>query len=240
MSRPVTYLLYCPDDSAAAHAVKQGLQRFSRSFWQQDAIDVRVDPALAINDTEPKVILVVSAASAASPQFDREVAAWVEANGTDGVLLVVLADDQFRWGDPESASFAYVPDSVRSGLSDEPRHLQISPGRLESELTLRDGDFRDQIAQLVASVRGVPKDEVDGEDIRQQRRRNQLAFSALGAVIALLTAAGALVLVARNQQQAADEQEIRAQEATEEAQAQTRLTASADLAATVLANAPKL
>lgn len=242
MSVPATYLLYCPADSAVAHRLQNGLQRFSRSFWQKDGIDVRVDPASAKNDTEPKVVLVVSTASAASPQFNRDVEAWIEGSGTDGLLLVVLADeaDEFTWGDPSSVSYQFVPDSLRTALVDEPRHLQIPTNRTAHELTLRDEAFRDQVAQLVASVRGVPKDQVDGEDLRQQRRRNRLAFSALGVVLALLVGAGVLAVMARNQQQAADEQEIRAQEATEEAQTQTRLTAAAELAANVLSNTPEL
>jgi hypothetical protein len=40
----------------------------------------------------------------------------------------------------------------------------------EQHLTLRNGRFRDQVAALAAPMHGITKDELEGEDIREQCR----------------------------------------------------------------------
>ena len=70
-------------------------------------------------------------------------------------------------------------------------------------VTLRDPRFRDLVAELAAPLRGVAKDELIGEDIRQYRRLNRWRNAALGVVTMLLIGAVAAAAIAVQQRQTA-------------------------------------
>jgi WD40 repeat protein len=68
---------------------------------------------------------------------------------------------------------------------------------------LRDPRFRDLVAELAAPLRGIAKDELIGEDIRQHRRLNRWRNAALGVVTTLLIGAVAAAAIAVQQRQTA-------------------------------------
>ncbi len=76
-------------------------------------------------------------------------------------------------------------------LREEPRHLDMrwTTTAVPGELTLQNSRFKDAVADLAAPVRGIPKDELVGEDIRLHRRARTLARAAISALIVLLIAA---------------------------------------------------
>ena len=66
---------------------------------------------------------------------------------------------------------------------------------------MRNPRFRDSVAELAAPIRGVPKDELIGEDISQHRRTLRLARGAVALLVLLLAIAvvgGIVALVQRN------------------------------------------
>jgi WD40 repeat protein len=67
--------------------------------------------------------------------------------------------------------------------------------------------FREAVADLAAPVRGLPKDELIGEDIHQHRRALRLARGAIAALLVLAVAASASAVVAVQRQQEARRQE---------------------------------
>ena len=68
-----------------------------------------------------------------------------------------------------------APPALRGVFREEPRHLDLRWARDETHLDLRHSAFRDAIAQLAAPIRGIPKDELEGEDIRLHRRARTAA-----------------------------------------------------------------
>ena len=164
---------------------------------------------------------------------DREVHHWLEHRGTEGLLLV-LTDGEWAWDttrndfDPDHSSA--VPPSLRGSLLHEPRHLDLRWAQDESHLDLRNPKFRDAVAELAAPMHGVPKDDLDSEDLRQYRRTRIITRSAIAVLSLLLVVslvAGGFALVQRNR---ADDQARRAEQQARVADAR-RLAAESRLLA---------
>ena len=79
-------------------------------------------------------------------------------------------------------------------------------GPQTQQLSLRHPRFRDAIATMVAAIRGQSKDDLLGEDVRQHRRTQRLAWSAVAILTVLLLTAVSLGGVANRQRQVANEQ----------------------------------
>ena len=95
-------------------------------------------------------------------------------------------------------------------LREEPRHLDLRWARTETDLDLRHSRFRAAVADVAATVHGVPKDELEGEDIRQHRRARRLARAAIAGLTVLLIAAVVSAGLAVVQRGNADRQAARA------------------------------
>jgi WD40 repeat protein len=62
----------------------------------------------------------------------------------------------------------------------------------EHQLTLRNARFRDHVATLAAPMHGITKDELEGDDVREQHRTQRLkrgVFSVLTILLAFFVAA---------------------------------------------------
>ena len=75
--------------------------------------------------------------------------------------------------------------------------------RGNADLTLRNARFRDQVATLAAAIHNVPKEEIEGEDVRQHRRTRRIVQAVIAALTALLLLASVLAVMANIQRQAA-------------------------------------
>jgi hypothetical protein len=53
-----------------------------------------------------------------------------------------------------------------SAFSAEPRHVDLRWAQHAEQLDLRNGRFRDAVAQLAAPIHGVAKDELESEDVQ--------------------------------------------------------------------------
>lgn len=74
---------------------------------------------------------------------------------------------------------------MRGVFREEPRHVDLSWARTDTDLTLRNARFRDLVAEIAAPLHGRSKDDLEGEDVRQQRRTRRLVRGAVGALAAL-------------------------------------------------------
>jgi hypothetical protein len=215
-------------DGRLAPRLQSGLERFARPVWKRRVLRVFRDEtglsasphlwssiAAALDDAE-WFILLASPESAASPWVGREIEHWVTHRDVDRIL-VVITDGTFVWneqaGDIDLSRSTAAHPALSGVLSAEPRHIDLTWARSEVNLDRRDGRFQDALAELAAPLRGVPKDEIAGEDVRQHRRAVRLARSA-AVVLAVLTVAavvaGAFAIDQRN--------EARAQQAEAEVQ----------------------
>jgi hypothetical protein len=63
--------------------------------------------------------------------------------------------------------------------------------------------FRDQVATLAAAIIGFPKDDIEGEDVRQQRRTRRTVQTVIAVLTALVVGVSVLAVVANSQREKA-------------------------------------
>jgi hypothetical protein len=201
-------------DGRLAPALQSALHRLARPWYRRQALRVFRDQTnLAASPTlwpriesalqESRVlILLASPESARSKWVRREIEAW-RAKPQRGAVYIVLTEGAAVW-DEQARDFDYtastgLSDALRGLHEDEPHWLDLTWARSESDLSLKNPRFADVAATLAAELRGVDKDAIIGEDIRQHRRTRRIAATAIVTLAVLLAAAVASLVVARQQ-----------------------------------------
>lgn len=204
-------------DERLAPAIQRGMQRLAKPWYRTRALRVfRDETALSANphlwsaiqqalDDSAWLVVLASPDAAASPWVNRELEHWLATKSADRVLCVVTGGE-WAWDsstndfDPESSSA--VPAALRGVLRDEPRHVDLRWARDQPDLDLRNARFREAIADLAAPIHDIPKDDLEGEDVRQHQRTRRVAGSAIATLVILLVlalAAGGFALTQRNE-----------------------------------------
>ena len=207
-------------DQAFAPVVQRGLQQLAKPWNRRRAMEVfRDETSLAVSpglwpsirdalDASRWFVLLASPEAARSHWMGKEIAHWVSCKGTDH-LLIVLTDGTWVWdddsGDLSTASTACNP-ALRGAFPTEPKYLDMTWARRDSRLTLRNARFRDQIATLAAAISEVPKEEIEGEDVRQQRRTRRIVRAVIAALSVLVLLASALAVLFHGERQTAIQQ----------------------------------
>ena len=207
-------------DGRLAPAVQRGLEHLAKPWHKLRALHVfRDETGLSTNphlwpsieralDESTWFIVLASPASAASEWVNREIEHWLATKSADHVLCVVT-DGEWQW-DTERGAFdaehrTAVPPALADAFHDEPRHLDLRWAREETDLDLRNSRFRAAVADLAAPMHGIPKDELESEDIRQHRRTRRLARGAIAALATFLALALASAVFAFTQRDQARE-----------------------------------
>lgn len=231
-------------DGLLAPRLQAGLQKFAKPWWKRRAVRIfRDESSLSANphlwssitealDTSGWFVLLLSPDAAESEWVGQEIAYWTEHRDANKILPVVT-DGTFSWAGADVAGSA-VPDVLRGVFSEEPRWVDVRWAKDEDQLDLKDPRFADSVADIASTVRGVPKDDLASEEVRQHRRTIRTAWAAGGLVTTLAIAATAFaVQAADNADEAETQAEIAAASAAEarssadEAQAQ-KVTAEAE------------
>jgi hypothetical protein len=201
--KPIEYdafLSYAHRDKEVTTAIQKGLHRIGRRVGQLRALRVfRDDTNLSANpdwwgkvtaalDSSRFMIVALSPQSAASHWVNKEVSYWLQHRGHEQLMLA-LAEGHLQW-DPKKARFdpalsdAAPPVLTEPGsLPAEPLHIDVSGDR---PWDLRLPTFRDKVTALAAPIHGKPKDELAGDDVREQRRFRRLRSAAITALIMLI------------------------------------------------------
>lgn len=209
-------------DGALAPAIQAALQRLGRPWYKLSAMRVFRDKAVlsaspslwssiesALAESQYFVLLASPDASQSS-WVSREVSWWLTNRGSEK-LLIALTEGEAEW-DPQSGDFDWqkstaLPQSLTRSFSDEPLYVDVRWARSENELSLRHARFRAAILDLASAISGVPKDELDSDDIRQHRRTTRLAWAVgssllvLSLLVILFLAAGLKAARALNDEQ---------------------------------------
>ena len=211
-------------DGKLAPALQSGLQRLAKGLFQRRALRVFRDetglstnPHLwsAIEDalmSSDWFILLASPESARSEWVNREVTTWHEHKSMDRILIVVT-DGEIAFHDGQAvdrASTDCLPAQLLDSLVEEPRWLDMRWARNDDQLDLRNGRFRAAVADLAAPIHGIAKDELEGEDVRQQRRVRRSIIVGVAAISLLAVAALAASVIALTQRDRADAEANRA------------------------------
>lgn len=208
-------------DGKLAPAIQRGLHRFRRSWYQgramrvfRDETNLSVSPGLwssieAALGASEYFILLISPDAAVSKWVLKEVEYWISHRSPDTMLFVLTGGD-IVW-DAERGDFDWtlsaVPKTLKAVYLEQPLWVDLRWIKHQESLSLQDPRFRDKIADIAATLLGRAKDELVGEDVRQQQRARRVTVSAI-AVLSLLTITSiALAIWANHERRMAIEQE---------------------------------
>ncbi len=185
-------------DDLLAPRLQSALQRFAKPWWKRRAVRIfRDESSLSANphlwssitealDTSGWFVLLLSPDAAQSEWVNQEIAYWVE-NRDPKKILPVVTDGSFGWADGDVTGDA-VPDALRAVFSEEPRWVDLRFARDEEQLDLNNPTFSAAVADVASAIRGIPKDELESEEVRQHRRTVRTAWAGI-ALIAVLSVA---------------------------------------------------
>jgi WD40 repeat protein len=228
-------------DELLAPRLQAALQTFAKPWWKRRAVRVfRDQSSLSANphlwssitaalDASDWFILLTSPEAAGSVWVDREVAYWREHKDPERILPV-LTDGTLAWDeaagrlDPNSS----VPPSLFDAFAGEPRWVDLRWAEEETQLDLRNGRFRDVVADIASSLRGIPKDDLESEEVRQHRRTRRTVWGAGIALAVLAVAAVTGALIAIDQREQAEAQRTFAEAETARAEGETVRAESAE------------
>lgn len=191
------FISYSHQDAVLGLALQNDLERFAKPWYRLRALRTFVDtsglaanPALWESIEEAMgssrwFILLASAAAAASPWVNRELQWWLSHRSLDRLLLIGTTSPGLAWDERAGdwAADSPVPPALRGAFAYEPLWIDLGGMRLETGKPRIPPDL---IASVAAPIRGVPKDMLYGESLRQHRRTMRFIRAAV-AVLVMLT-----------------------------------------------------
>ena len=123
-------------------------------------------------------------------------------------MLIVLTDGELVW-DGTARDFDWkqttaLSSDLREKFEEEPLYVDLSWAKTEDDLSLRHSQFRGAVLDVAAPLHGKPKDELDGDDVRQHRRAKRLAWSAVIGLVILTISSIAAAFIAIQQRDLAN------------------------------------
>ena len=217
-------------DDLLAPRLQAALQRFAKPWWKRRALRIfRDESSLGANphlwssitaalDESAWFILLLSPEAAQSEWVTREVDYWLVHRHRNRMILVVT-DGEFGWTRGSIAGDA-APPTLHGAFAEEPRWVDLRFARSEEQLDLSNPTFSAAVADIASAIRGVPKDELESEEVRQHRRTARTAWAAVIVVVALAIGASASAIYAIRQQSETNQQRAAAEQNATEAAAQ--------------------
>ena len=202
-------------DGLLAPRLQAALQSFAKPWWKRRALrlfrdeaSLSANPHLWSSITEALgasewFVLLTSPEAANSEWVEREVAWWLEHKDPNRILPVLTAGE-LVWDETSGvlAPTSAVPRNLLGAFREEPRWVDLRSLDTETELDLRNSRFRSAVADLASTMRGVPKDDLESEEVRQHRRTVRTAWAAASALLLLAAASvtgGVIALDQRNE-----------------------------------------
>jgi tetratricopeptide (TPR) repeat protein len=190
-------------DQPIATALQTVVQKLGKPWYRRRALRVfRDNSSLSATphlwttieqalDQSRFLIVLASPQAAVSPWVNKEVTHWLDRKNID-TLLIALTDGTLFW-DGASGDFLWsadtpLPPPLKGRFPTEPRWVDLR--RYRDDAKPGDQEFIQLGADFAAAVRGVPKEDLFSEELRQQRRALTLAWSAACTLLVLAGLAG--------------------------------------------------
>lgn len=199
------FLSYSHSDGALARELERGLEKLAKPLLKLRALDIFRDetslassPALWPSIVEHLagsewLLILCSRACAASPWCAKEIVWWLENRSIDRLLLLVT-DGEVLWdaqaGDFDHDKTTALSATLRGRFREEPFYTDLRWAKSGEILSLTNPRFREAVLNVAAPLRGVPKDELDGADVRQLRKNRRLVRGLFAAIAAAALVAG--------------------------------------------------
>src|SRR4051812_47148726 len=167
-------------DRAIAAALQSVVQKLGKPWYRRRALRVfRDDTSLSATPSLwPSIegalgksryfILLASPQSAASKWVNKEVAHWLDRNRID-TLLVGVTDGNLEW-DESAGDFAWreatpLPRALAGRFASEPKWIDLRAYRDNADKN--DAKFTELAADFAAAIRGMPKEDLLSQEVRQ-------------------------------------------------------------------------
>lgn len=248
-------------DQTLARELERALEHFAKPWYRRRALDIFRDEGnlnlsshlqgslVRALDRSRFVIHLASRAAAASPWVRQELAHWLdETQSRRDRLILVVTDGDLVWndatGDFDHAASTAISPAMHGVFPGKPFYLDMRWVTAAPESLRDDTRFRTAVVSLVATIRGLPAEDLAGEDAEQHRRTLRVRNVAIGALAVLSAAAiaGAWLATIRARE-AAEQREVARREAKTAREALARSSvdaaarhASADQPAATLAH----
>jgi WD40 repeat protein/tetratricopeptide (TPR) repeat protein len=210
-------------DGKLAPAVQHALHAFAKPWYKlrslrvfRDKTSLSATPGLwpsiqqALSQSE-WFLYMASPQAAQSSWVQQEIAWWIEHRSCEK-MLILLTDGDVFWdtaaNDFEWQRTSAAPPLLKGRFPSEPLYVDLRWARNEENLSLRHSQFRAAMLDIAAPIHGRAKDELDGDDVRQQRKNKRWAWSA-GIALGILAVVATLAAVVAVRQR--DQAEIRRQ-----------------------------
>jgi WD40 repeat protein len=201
-------------DGKLAPAVQRALHRIAKPWYRirtmrvfRDQTNLAASPGLwtsieAALEQAEFFLYMASPQAAQSPWVQKEIAWWL-SNRSPQTFLILLTDGQIAWSSTAadwdwSTTTAWPAQAVHA-FPEEPLYTDLRWARKEEQLSARHSQFRAAILDLAATLLNRPKDELDGEDVRQYRRTRRIAGLAIVTLAVLFIAAASAAYLATQQ-----------------------------------------
>ena len=229
---------HCSRQSKSSVSLGTGAGRCGCSATTPASLPRRTSGPRSSRRSGNRVILSCSLRreAAASKWVNKEVTYWLEHNSID-TLLIGLTDGEVAWDESAGDFSAWgdrpppLPPALAKRFPSEPKWVDLRPYREGADRTAdkRDAKFTELAADFAAAIRGMPKEDLLSQEVRQQRRALALAWSAAGALLVLALAAATAGVLAYHEEREAVAQRTRAEQ-TLAAATQTANSLVSDLA----------
>ena len=189
-------------DKPIATALQSVVQKLGKPWYRRRALRVfRDDTSLsATPHLWPSIeqalgksrflILLASPEAAASRWVGQEIVYWLDHHSADTVLIA-LTEGELDWdettGDFRWSNTTPLPTILENRFATEPRWVDLRPYRNGS--APKGTEFMGLGADFASAIRGIPKEDLLSEEVRQQRRARTLAGVAAALLVALLAVA---------------------------------------------------
>lgn len=191
-------------DVQLAPALRSALQRFAKPWYRRRALHIFLDqtslaatPELwptiqAALDDARYFLLLASPEAAQSTWVRREVGHWLETKPPGRLFIVLTGGDLVR--NDASTDFDWrqttaLPQELHGIFPSSPLWVDLRWAHGAEQLSLKHPQFLAAVGDLAAPLRGQPKDDLLGEEVRQHRRAVRLAVGAIVTLLVLLVAA---------------------------------------------------
>ena len=189
-------------DKPVAAALQSVIQKLGKPWYKRRALRVfRDDTSLsATPHLWPSIekalaesrylILLASPEAAASPWIAKEVSYWL-ANKSPDTLFIGLTHGELAWnaksGDFDWSDSTPLPDILKGRFASEPKWVDLRVYR--DGANPRNAHLVELGADFAAAIRGMPKEDLLSQELRQQRRALTLAMGAAASLLVLAAAA---------------------------------------------------
>ena len=204
-------------DKPIAAALQSVIQKLGKPWYRRRALRVfRDDTSLSATPSLwPSIeqalgesrflVLLASPEAVPSPWVEKEVSFWLASKSAQ-TLLIALTEGELAW-DNASGDFLWrdgtpLPPALKGRFAAEPKWVDLRAYR--DGANPRNARFIEAGADLAAAIRGMPKEDLLSQEVRQQRRAVNLALSAAASLLVLAGLAGWQWTVATEQRDRAE------------------------------------